>query len=62
MTVILERMEGRKVTLRGRNDSERIILPWWPCSAATVRKHASSEVPRKWVDECAEFANDHLND
>lgn len=58
--VVMERRAGGGAILRGRKDNERIEILWWPCSGATIRRAAPEGASRKWVDECAQFANDEF--
>lgn len=55
--VRLEKTEDGFAVLHGRDESEWIIVSWWPCSGATVRKMATSKMPKDFVDECARFAD-----
>lgn len=58
--VLLERTDGFAI-LRGRDESEWVIAPWWPCSGAAIRKVAPDKLPRDFVDECASFADAELS-
>jgi hypothetical protein len=55
--VILERHPDNMAVLYGSTNEEWIVLPYWPCSGATVRKIAPDKLPRTWIDECAIFAD-----
>jgi hypothetical protein len=57
--VILDIVEGQ-ATLRGRDESEWVEVPLWPCSGRTVRKAAPPTTPRDWLDEAADFADAEL--
>lgn len=58
--IMLEQSDECAV-LKGRNENEWIIVPWWPCSAAVIRKIAPDKLPKAFVDEAARFADAELN-
>lgn len=58
--MIVMRQEDGFTVLWGRSENEWIIAPWWPCSAAAIRKVAPDKLPRTFVEEAAAFAESEL--
>jgi hypothetical protein len=56
-TMVVMTREGGFAVLRGREENEWLIAPFWPCSGRALRKVAPDKLPREWVDECCAFAD-----
>ena len=54
--MITKTVEDGFTLLRGSDEIEWMVVPFWPCSAAIIRKAAPSTLPRSFVDEAAAFA------
>lgn len=58
--MIVKREEDGFVILHGREESEWVIAPFWPCSGAAIRRVAPDKLPRTFVDAAAAFADAEL--
>jgi hypothetical protein len=47
--------------LRGRTEEEWLVAPWWPCRGEAIHMIAPHKLPREWVEECAQFADDEFS-
>lgn len=59
--VVMEQSDGFTI-LRGREEHEWIIAPWWPCSGKVLRRVAPAKLPAAFVDECAAFADEKFSE
>lgn len=59
--ITLEQSDGMAI-LRGRNENEWVVAPWWPCSGGVIRRVAPDKLPKKFVEEAAAFANEKFHD
>ncbi len=56
--VTVEKLPSGGAVLRGRKPHDVVEVPFWPCSAGTIRRKATIDVSRKWLDEACAFANE----
>jgi hypothetical protein len=55
--IVIERVGGN-VWARGRTKQEEMLLPWWPCTGATVRLLADDDLPPDWLEELVRYADE----